>query len=599
MWDIGKQLFDNSPSGMVIYDVIRDGKSGMDYIIRSVNPACLEIMGWNKQNIIGKPLKKVLPGVEAFGIIDAFHHVWTTGNSINYPENIYQDSALRRWYENVIFKLPAGQIAAIFQDITKKKQIEDELNAERERLKTTLYSIGDGVIALDNKARIQIMNKTAERLTGWKQGEVKGMTLDKIFQVFDENTGQKFENPVKEVLTSGNVVNLPNNIVLLSKDGNKTPINNNAAPIIDRHGEIQGVVLVFQDVTEIRKKENKIRYLSYRDALTGLYNRTFFESEVERLDSRTCTSPYPMAFIMGDVDSLKLINDWFGHEFGDKALNIAAHAIKTSCRSSDLVARWGGDEFVILLPNANHVLAQKICERIRKKSSRLKVGSTKLSISLGYAIRTNRNVPWQTTLKKAEDHMYRRKLIDAKSYRSSILSSIRNALYEKSYETEAHGNRLAELSKKIGSRMGLLPWELDELEVLAMLHNIGKIAIDERILKKPGPLTASEKTELKRHPEIGYRIAQAVPELLNIAEYILSHHERWDGKGYPRELAGKEIPLLSRILAVANAYDAMVHGRPYRKARSVARAIKELRENAGTQFDPEVVKTFMSCLKKT
>ena len=134
--------------------------------------------------------------------------------------------------------------------------------------------------------------------------------------------------------------------------------------------------------------------------------------------------------------------------------------------------------------------------------------------------------------------------------------------------------------------------------MIATLHDIGKVGIDENILNKPGKLTRDEWREMKKHPEIGYRIAMASPELMSVAEFILSHHERWDGKGYPRGLKGKEIPTLARIIAITDAYDAMMTDRPYRKALSKEEALQEIRNNAGTQFDPEIAEAFVKMMKE-
>jgi HD-GYP domain-containing protein (c-di-GMP phosphodiesterase class II) len=200
-------------------------------------------------------------------------------------------------------------------------------------------------------------------------------------------------------------------------------------------------------------------------------------------------------------------------------------------------------------------------------------------------------------LREAEGNMYQQKLLDGKSYRNAIINTLLATLYEKSMETEGHSKRIETHCHSIGRRMQLSSKELDELSLLAVLHDVGKVGINPDILKKPGKLSAEEWLEMRRHPEIGYRIVQATPELANVADFILSHHERWDGRGYPRGLSQTEIPLLCRILAVSDAYDAMTNDRAYRSAMSHEEAVAELEKNAGTQFDPYIVNLFISMVQ--
>jgi diguanylate cyclase (GGDEF)-like protein len=372
-------------------------------------------------------------------------------------------------------------------------------------------------------------------------------------------------------------------------------------------------VTLFQEITEeIRQIENlearrekieelstelefeeKILFLSYHDQLTGLYNRRFMEEEIKRQDT---PRQLPVSVIMGDVNGLKLTNDVFGHRAGDLLLKKAAEVIKECCRREDIIARWGGDEFVILLPRTGMKAAEEIVGRIKNKCALDSEGPVQVSIALGYATKNKAEENIWQVLKEAEEWMYRHKLLQGKSYRNAVISTLKATLFEKSMETEEHAERLKEISLKIAKGLGLSAKQMDELELLAVLHDIGKVAIKESILLKPGPLTEEEWAEMKKHPEIGYRIAQSTPELASIAEYILCHHERWDGRGYPRGIKGEEIPLLSRILAVADAYDAMTSDRPYRKAMGREEALAELERNAGMQFDPEVVSAFIeSC----
>lgn len=198
------------------------------------------------------------------------------------------------------------------------------------------------------------------------------------------------------------------------------------------------------------------------------------------------------------------------------------------------------------------------------------------------------------TLILAEDLMYRRKLLEEKSLHNDFLSSIKTTMFEKSNETEEHAERLAELSKKLGKAMGLSEDKLDELELVAMLHDLGKISIDKNILAKSEKLSDTEWQEIKKHPEVGFRIANSTSELSHIAEYILCHHEHWNGKGYPIGLSGTDIPLISRIITIVDAYDAMTHDRAYRKALPMDTAKKEILQHAGSQFDPDIANLFVN-----
>ncbi len=592
--DFSKRIFNNAPFAIVVYEVLNSGESSMDYIIKRINSAGLKIENMREEDCLGKPLGQVRPGVDEFGIISVLKKVWETGETINYPAKIYKEGTQKRWYENTVYKLNPGEIVAVYADVTERKEADEKLVAEKERLKVTLYSIGDGVITTDKNGRIEIINPVAEQLTGWKQHEAAGKDLSEVFDIYNERTGQACKNPVELVLKKGSMVGIANQTVLKAKDGTIKLIADSASPIKTPKNDISGVILVIRDVTEEKQKEAKIKFLSYKDYLTGLYNRAFVEEEFKKLDSG---KKYPLTLVMGDLDGLKFFNEAFGHQAGDDALKKLARIFEKYCPDHALISRWGGDEFLVILPETSLEAGNKISDRIKEACRKTKVAGTYLSASLGCACKNDNHERWEQVLKRAEDKMYKSKLLGAKSYRSVILNSIKNTLFEKSFETEEHGERVGLYCRKIGNSMGLSSSEIGELEVLAMLHDIGKIAIDVRILNKKTPLTKNEWKTLKRHPEIGYRIANSVPELVNIAEYILAHHERWDGKGYPQALAGDKIPLLSRILAVADAYDAMCEGRPYKKAVPVQKAKEELIKNAGTQFDPNVVITFLNCLE--
>jgi diguanylate cyclase (GGDEF)-like protein len=297
--------------------------------------------------------------------------------------------------------------------------------------------------------------------------------------------------------------------------------------------------------------------------------------------------------IMGDVNGLKLVNDIFGHQEGDMLLRKIADVLKTSCRKEDLVARWGGDEFVVLLPRTTEAHAIEFAKRVRKLCGETNGVLIYPSIALGIAVKEEPDQDLRNVMKAAEDRMYRNKLVDGKSTRSAIIHSLQRTVQERSLETGDHALRLKNMVVEVGRAVALPEDKLDELSLLAVLHDIGKIGVPDQILAKPGRLLPEEWEAMQAHLEIGYRIVDSTPELAHIGEALLAHHEWWDGTGYPKKLKGEQIPLISRILAIVDAYDVMTHDRPYRKAVSMQDAIREIQECANTQFDPQLVDVFV------
>lgn len=333
-----------------------------------------------------------------------------------------------------------------------------------------------------------------------------------------------------------------------------------------------------------------IQRAAQRDKLTDLYNRAYFEMQIALLDRE---ENYPLSFIIGDINGLKITNDIFGHFEGDVILKEIAATFKGVCRKEDIIARWGGDEYVVLLPKTDEKRAEALIQSIKQKCIADKNTKIQLSISLGCATKKNAQEDMSIIMKKAEDRMYRNKLLERTYFRNTFIAKMRELMHFQCQEPEEHIDRMDHLSGLLGKQMNLSENELEELKLLAMLHDIGKVAIRQDVLTKPGKLTKEEWVEIKKHSEAGYRIAQASPELSSLAGFILSHHERWDGKGYPMGKKGCEIPLLSRIITVIDAYDVMTHGRVYKTVMTHEEAVAELKRCAGTQFDPEVVDKFL------
>jgi diguanylate cyclase (GGDEF)-like protein len=293
------------------------------------------------------------------------------------------------------------------------------------------------------------------------------------------------------------------------------------------------------------------------------------------------------------VNGLKLVNDAFGHAAGDKLLTRVAQILKDCCRKEDVIARLGGDEFAIFLPRTSFKVTSIIIDRIKAACRNASQDPVQLSIALGAVTKESSSQSIQEIQREAEERMYRSKLLESKSLRASIISSLKRTLFEKSHETEEHTNRLQRVALKIGHALGLSEGELNDLSLLSTLHDIGKIAIPEGIIAKPAQLSTEEWDLIWKHPEIGYRIAAATPELVPIAEAILAHHEWWDGTGYPRGLKGEEIPLLSRIISIVDAFDVMIFGRPYKEHITQEQALIELKKQGGIQFDPHLIEIFV------
>lgn len=363
-----------------------------------------------------------------------------------------------------------------------------------------------------------------------------------------------------------------------------------------RYQDEEALLVLLLDLTERKLAEERIRYLTFHDVLTGLYNRTFFEQEMVRLDT---PENLPLSVIMGDLNGLKLVNDTFGHAMGDELLRQAAQILKRMCKKRGIVARLGGDEFVVLLPRTTSQEVQALGERIQEEFRKTTVESIPLSISLGYGTKVNPEEPLDEVIRIAENWMYQRKLTESTSFHNQVLQAFRASLRAVTQETEEHSQRIRDLALRLGKALGLSQRELDELSLLAEFHDIGKIAIPQGILEKPGPLDEEEWAIVKKHPEVGFRITQSIWKLSSIANYILFHHERFDGTGYPRGLKGEDIPLLSRIIAICDAYDVIVTGRPYRRARTKEEAIAELKRSSGTQFDPRIVEVFIKILEES
>lgn len=360
-------------------------------------------------------------------------------------------------------------------------------------------------------------------------------------------------------------------------------------PFYDEKAKIIGTFGISRDITDRKKAEEKIEYLSFHDGLTSLYNRAYFDEELNRLDTER---QLPITIVMGDLNGLKLINDTYGHSKGDMLLRNIADILKESFRKEDITSRWGGDEFISILPKTSEKDARSIIKRIKELCEEKSTTEMPLSISLGASTKKSSSENIYDILKEAEDKMYKSKIVERVSIHESFIQSLRVILKKGDYRTETRIKKMDDYAFLIGKRLNLSSIKLEELKLFMNFHNIGKLALADEIMARKGSLTAEEWKIVKKIPELGYRIAESSTKLKPIAESILSHHEWYNGQGYPRGIKGEEIPVLSRISFLITSYDAMTRDRPYRNKMTNSEAKKEIKKFSGIQFDPKVVDAF-------
>lgn len=350
-------------------------------------------------------------------------------------------------------------------------------------------------------------------------------------------------------------------------------------------------LLIRREIHLLHTAQQSISHLETHDPLTGLYNRSQFEHTLKNLEKQRAH----YGLILLDINGLRLINELYDYDTGNALLRDVAKRIIAAVPPSTFLARSGGDTFAIILETSNFQEVRDLAETLQTSLGLLKLGDVQSTLALGYAYNDSEKLS-RDVVAEAESALNKNKLADRTSSSNAVINSIKTALYERSDKTEQHAQRMQALAHQFGQRLNLSYTMLNDLEMLAMMHDIGKIGIDDAILKKPGRLTDEEYEMMKNHTTIGYKMATTIPEIEHIAYLILTHHEWYDGKGYPKGLKGEDIPLLSRMIAIIDAYDVMTHDRVYKKAVTKLEAIAELRRAQGSQFDPALVDIFIDMI---
>jgi diguanylate cyclase (GGDEF)-like protein/PAS domain S-box-containing protein/putative nucleotidyltransferase with HDIG domain len=531
----------------------------------------------------------------------------------------------------------------VVMDIRERKWMEEEMAQAYQRFESVIQNTPNIAIqGYSLEGKVLEWNHASEALYGYGKHESVGKGIRELFR--NETDWREFEEAFAYILQTARPA-APREWHVKNKLGHELTVYSSIFPIMQQ-GKVIEIYRMDVDISDrveaerrVSEIKDKLESLALKDALTEIFNFRYFRERLASEFERAKRTLSPISILMMDIDYFKSINDTHGHQFGDKILKQVARFFKTELRSNDVVARWGGEEFAVILPDTNRVdglaVANKMIDLFRTRTFGDGTKAIRLKCSMGlvsypddplfsveeiidageesiYRVKERGGdgvamYGHEMTEKTLDKHTEedRRRYIDSVKQKLSFYAvrserSILEAVYSlaKSIElrdrrTKEHCERMVEYAEKMARKVGMNELEVDNVRRSAMLHDIGKLGISDAILLKPGRLTPEEYEEVKKHPVIGADIISGAGFLKDIVPIILSHHEHWDGRGYPRGLKGEEIPLGARVIAVVDVYEALTSDRPYHKAISKEEAIKILKSGMSTQFDEKIVRVFL------
>lgn len=583
-----RTIFENTGTATIILEE--------DLTVSLINSEMERLSGYSKEELEGKKPWTLLVDPADVQRMTEYHRLRRVNpekTPRNYEFKLLTKDGSRRdiWLTIAMIPETSRSVTALL-DITSRKMSEEALQFSEARYRAIVEDQTELICRFLPDGALTFVNETYCRYFNTSRDRILGRNFKQYYHYDDlEYVQQSIEELTKDdpVITLEHRVLLPGDEVRWQQWTHRALYNDK--------GILVNYQSVGRDVTERKLAEEQLKFLGTHDPLTGLFNRHYFEKQMSVLEAE---GHHPIGLVMSDVDGLKIVNDTLGHDRGDHLLKVAARLINACFRKDDIVARVGGDEFAILLPRTSALTVENSLNRIREqvRNYNQEHPELPLSISMGFAVKQDHRVSMAMVFKEADNNMYREKLHSRLSTRSSIVQTLMKALEARDFITEGHGDRLQEFVEKMARVLDLPERTVNDLRLFAQFHDIGKVGVSDSILYKKGPLTPEEYASMQRHCEIGHRIALSAPELVPIADWILRHHEWWNGEGYPLGLRGEQIPLECRILALADAYDAMTNDRPYRQAMSHEEALEEIRLFSGRQFDPGLAEQFIEVLNK-
>jgi len=548
----------------------------------------------------------------------------------------------------LVFTASLGYVAYLLY-LRRTLRYLDPSSVIPERVKAMLDTLAEGVLVLDRRERVVLANDAFGSLVGRPASQLAGLAAATLPWTKSGESPEQVVFPWAQTLRTG-VGHRGTQIALFSSGGAERRLVLSCAPIHTEKGSTRGVLLTFDDVTEIEaanaqlretldmlgrsrdeiERQNKeLQALAITDPLTGCRNRRSFHADFQSRWGAAQRYGSSLACVMVDVDFFKKINDRYGHSIGDQVLQHVAGVLRSLARDSDMVCRYGGEEFCMLLPEADVIAASLAAERFRATIESRPCGGVSVTASIGVSsIELDAGSP-QALLDQADKCLYAAKrggrnrvvrwdeirdtpaadgpraavpLETPISSKTSVpisfhaVTALMSALAHRDKGTADHSRRVADLCA--AGTVGLMSVkDRFVLEVGALLHDIGKLGVPDAVLLKPGSLSEDEWTIMRSHDRMGVEIISAAFGSRELTEIVRTHHAQFGSEAFDPTLPkGKDIPLGARILALADAYDAMVSDRPYRRGRHRELAFEELRRCAGGQFDPDLVEPFIAAV---
>ncbi len=574
---------DSHTVSQVIEDILSKHGYPLSGILTSAEKA-LESIPYDQPDLVLMDigLEGAMSGIQAAEIITGEYDIPVIFLTATTDVSMLEDALKSECSTYLVKPVQEAELIINIEIAVHKHRLSKISEKERHWHEAILDGVVDAILAADESGKIVYMNTPAIALLE-AGGDFLGKTLHAYVSFFDMegNPITDETDALQHLECQMRTLSGLNHIILM-----KTQM------LFDPVLDINVKVTTLSNITDEWVMQERIRYMTFHDSLTGLYNRHFLEEELVRLNTER---QLPISVIMADLNGLKIINDILGHVDGDLLLKACAHQLKEACRDEDIIARFGGDEFLIFLPATTDADVRHIVQRIRSGSENVITPLGPMSIALGHYTKETLDETVQSAIIRADEDMYRDKSSLKKNYYQKCFNYVYDELQNHPYEGSHFTNQVISLMEQMIQLRDDLGDGIRDIRHLGQVYDIGMICLPTWIYKY-SRLKEGDLKQVERHSEISYKIVNLSPKYSHIAEAVLYHHERWDGRGYPYHLKGLEIPILARILAVVDAYCSMIRPRLYREAILPKDALIEISRGAGTQFDPEVVDLFITMM---